>query len=206
MAKKNNDYFELIKKQSSYCVDASNLLKEILEKFDSSKVDIYRLQMHEIEHVADDIHHDILNKLSTEFITPIDQEDILRLVQIIDDITDALDEVILDIYMYQIDNIPNAAFVMSQAVNRCVTALCEATVELKNFKKPDALRKKLVQVNDIEAEADEIYAEAVHELFESTCDMKVLLGNKAIYESLENCCDLCEHAADLIEQVIIKNT
>ena len=31
-------------------------------------------------------------------------------------------------------------------------------------------------------------------------------GSKAIYESLENCCDLCEHASDVIEQIIIKNT
>lgn len=57
------------------------------------------MQMHDIEHRADEIHHDILKKLSTEFITPIEQEDILCLVQIIDDITDALDEVILDVYI-----------------------------------------------------------------------------------------------------------
>ena len=28
----------------------------------------------------------------------------------------------------------------------------------------------------------------------------------AVYECLENCCDLCEHAADVIDQIIIKNT
>ena len=35
---------------------------------------------------------------------------------------------------------------------------------------------------------------------------KTLLGTKAVYEGLESCCDLCEHVADVIEQVIIKNT
>lgn len=206
MAKKNNDYFELIKKQTAYCVEASNLLEEILCKFNADSVNAYRAQMHEIEHIADEVHHDILNKLSTEFITPIDQEDILLLVQIIDDITDALDEVILDIYMYRMEEIPEKTAELSKVVNKCVSALYEAMEELKNFKKPEALRTKLVKVNDIEVEADEIYAEAIYKLFGSTTDVKTLLGGKEIYEGLENCCDLCEHAADVIEQVIIKNT
>ncbi len=206
MAKKNNDYFELIKHQVSYCVEASNLLEEILCGFDSSRIQEYRSKMHELEHTADEVHHDILNRLSTEFITPIDQEDVLRLVQIIDDITDALDEVILDIYMYHIDQIPKKTEELSQIVNRCVCALQEATDELKNFKKPETLRSKLVKVNDIECEADAVYTAAIYKLFDETTDIKTLLGGKAIYEGLESCCDLCEHAADIIEQVIIKNT
>ncbi len=205
MAKKTNNYFDLIKKQTSYCVEASNLLEEILCKFNAD-INAYRSQMHEIEHTADEIHHDILNKLSTEFITPIDQEDILRLVQIIDDITDALDEVILDIYMYRIEAIPERTAELSKIVNRCVSALYEATDELKNFKKPELLRTKLVSVNDIEGEADEVYNDAIYKLFGSSADVKTLIGSREIYEGLENCCDLCEHAADVIEQVIIKNT
>lgn len=206
MAKKNNNYFELIKNQTSYCVRASNLLEEILCDFNADSINAYRSQMHEIEHAADGIHHDILNKLSTEFITPIDQEDILRLVQIIDDITDALDEVILDIYMYCIHEIPEKTAELSKLVNKCVNALFEATEELKSFKKPDVLRTKLVKVNDIEGEADEIYIDAIYKLFSSETEAKTVLGYKAVYESLENCCDLCEHAADIIEQVVVKNT
>lgn len=206
MAKKNNDYFELIKNQTSCCVEASNLLEEILCKFNAGSINTYREQMHGIEHRADGIHHDILNKLSTEFITPIDQEDILRLVQIIDDITDALDEVILDIYMYHIDVIPDETAELSTIVNRCVTALDEAAVELKNYKKRDSLHALLIKVNDIETEADKIYIEAIHKLFGSAADSKTLIGSKSVYEGLEHCCDLCEHAADVIEQIIIKNT
>lgn len=206
MAKKNNNYFELIKNQSAKCVEASNLLEEILCKFNPESVNAYRAEMHAVENAADNIHHDILDKLSTEFITPIDQEDILRLVQIIDDITDALDEVILDVYMYHVDVIPEKTAELSKIVNRCVKALYAAAAELKSFKKPDSLRGLLVKVNDIEIEADNVYTEAIYRLFATAADGKTLLGAKAIYEGLENCCDLCEHAADVIEQVIIKNT
>lgn len=204
--KKNNDYFELMKKQTTYCVEASNLLEEILSSFSPDSITLYREQMHEIEHNADTIHHDILDKLSTEFITPIDQEDILHLVQIFDDITDALDEVILDIYMYHIDTIPTGTVELSKVVNKCVKALDEAVAELKNFKKREPLRSLLIKVNEIETEADDVYNEAIHNLFGSDVDVKTLLGAKEIFEGLESCCDLCEHASDIISQVIIKNT
>lgn len=206
MAKKRNDYFELIKKQSTFCIEASELLVAIINDFHADRVDEYRVKMHDIEHRADEVHHDILKKLSTEFITPIDQEDILRLVQIVDDITDALDEVILDIYMYHIDIVPDLAAEMSDIVDRCVKTLHEAAAELKNFKKPDALRQLLVKVNDVEIEADRVYVDVIRTLFGSNLDDRKLLGAKAVYEGLENCCDLCEHAADVIEQIIIKNT
>lgn len=206
MAKKQNDYFQLIQKQSAYCVEASDFLEEIFCAFNVDKVGDYRMQMHEIEHRADELHHDIVKKLSTEFITPIDQEDILRLVQIVDDITDSLDEVILDIYMYRIDIISGRMTDLSRVVNRCVKALHEVTEELKNFKKPDKLRQLLIKVNDIEFEADRVYIDSIYELFGSNIDGKALFGAKAVYEGLENCCDMCEHAANVIEQVIIKNT
>lgn len=206
MAKIKNDYFELVKQQTAFCVRASELLEEILCSYSASTLPAQRERMHEIENEADTLHHDILARLSAEFITPIDQEDILRLVQIIDDITDAIDEVVLDFYMYHIDTMPSFAPQMSREVNRCVKALYAATDELKNFKKPDDLRKQLVEVNTIEGEADGVYFDALHSLFGNTNDAKALIGGKAVYQSLENCCDLCEHAADVIEQIIIKNT
>jgi len=121
-------------------------------------------------------------------------------------ITDALDEVVMEFYMYRIDRIPEKAAELSKIVNRCVNALHEAAGELRNFKKPTALRAHVIKVNDIEMEADTVYMEAIYDLFGSSADVKTLMGARAVYESLESCCDLCEHATDVIEQVIIKNT
>ncbi len=207
MAKKNkNDYFKLIEEQLSYCVEASNLLEEILETYSPDTILGQKEKMHEIENKADELHHDINTRLSVEFITPIDQDDILRLVQIVDDVTDSIDEVVLDLYTYNVIDMPPDAMPLAKIVGRCVTALYNAAKELKNFKKPDTLRKLLVEVNSIESEADSCHAEAIHNLFVGCQNTKKLIGNHAIYDSLENCCDLCEHAADVIEQIIIKNT
>ena len=206
MAKKKNDYFEMMTKQTGYCVKAAKLLEEMLCKFSAGDIPKIREEIHEIEHKADKMHHKILTKLSAEFITPIDQEDILRLVQIIDDVTDALDEVVLSFYMYNVHELPKNADKFSKVVTRCVSKLLDVISELKNFKKAAKLKDLLVEVNSIEGEADEIYTEAIHNLFSKNTDAKTLIANKEIYEGLENCCDLCEYAADVIEQIIIKNT
>ncbi len=207
MAKsKKNDYFKLAEEQVLFCVKASDLLEQIICSFDSENIEVQRAQMHEIENQADELHHDILNRLTAEFITPIDQEDILGLVQIIDDVTDALDEVVLDFYMYNVTALPDGTAEMSKLVNKCVKALYEATKELKNFKKPEKLRSLLVEVNHVESAADAHYTESIRKLFTSDHGAKDLIAGKAIFESLENCCDLCEHAADVVEQIIIKNT
>ena len=206
MAKIKNDYFKLIEQQVGCCVEAANLLEEILCDYSEEKIPAQKQHMHEIEHRGDTLHHEILTKLSTEFITPIDQEDILRLVQIIDDVTDAIDEVVLEFYMYHVSEVPEAAPTMANIVRRCVTALYLAVKELKNFKKPEKLRQELVKVNDIESEGDDFYIEAVHKLFGADISGKKLYGILAVYDCLENCYDLCENASEIIEQIVIKNT
>lgn len=206
MSKHKNDYFKLAEQQVEYCVKAAEFLEEILCKYSAESLSVQRDKMHEIEHDADEIHHDILTCLSAEFITPIDQEDILSLIQIIDDVTDALDEVVLECYMFHVNDLPVGVPEFSNIVCRCVKALYEAVKELKNFKKSKTLRSMLVDVNTIEGEADTAYAELIHSLFSKETESKKLIGNKAICDCLEECCDLCEHAADIIYQIIIKNS
>lgn len=206
MAKNRNDYFKLVEEQIKCCVEASELLVEIIGNYSLESIGEERERMHAIENKADELHHDILTKLTAEFITPIDQEDIVQLVQIVDDVTDALDEVVLELYMFHIDSVPQYAVKISKIVSRCVKALSEAVDELKNFKKPEKLRKLLVDVNTIEGEADNAYVEAIHNLFATETDSKKLITFKSVYECLENCCDICEHASDVVEQIIMKNT
>ncbi len=207
MAKNKNDYFKLAQDQAEYTVKAANLLKDIVCDYDNVEIAKKREEMHELEHEADRQQHETLTKLSREFITPIDQEDILQLIQSIDDVSDAIDEVGLQLYMFNITSMPKYANEMANLVLECVNGMYAALKELKNFKKPEKLRSLIVEINSIEGKGDAIYVEAIHNLFVSDdVDYKKLLANRAIYESLEECCDLCEACANIMELIIIKNT
>ena len=204
--KQKNDYFKMMEKQVAYSLKAANLLSELLVVYKPEDADQHRVQMHKIEHDADEIRHDALNRLSREFITPIERDDILQLVQIIDDVTDAVEDVAIDLYMYNVQALPPEALQMSKLVKRCVTALEKSIKELHNFKRSSTLKPLLVEVNDIESEADQAYLEAVRSLFTTEQTPLTRFGIKAIYDALESCCDFCERAADVIENVVMKNT
>lgn len=206
MAKKTNEYFLLIEQQAAICVEAAALLENILTEYSAAGMAVRRVEMHAVEHRADGICHDIRNRLSAAFITPIDQEDILHLAQLLDDVTDALDEVALECYMFRLAELPAGAPAFAGLTRRCVGKLCEAAIELRNFRSSGRLRALLAEVNTLEEQADDAYATAIHDLFAEDAAPRTLIAGKAIFDCMEACCDLCGHAADVMDQIIIKNT
>ena len=206
MAKKTNEYFLLIEQQAAICVEAAALLENILTEDSAAGMAVRRVEMHAVERRADGICHDIRNRLSAAFITPIDQEDILHLAQLLDDVTDALDEVALECYMFRLAELPAGAPAFAGLTHRCVGKLCEAAIELRNFRSSGRLRALLAEVNTLEEQADDAYATAIHDLFAEDAAPRTLIAGKAIFDCMEACCDLCGHAADVMDQIIIKNT
>lgn len=206
MAKKTNEYFLLIEQQAAICVEAAALLENILTEYSAAGMAVRRVEMHAVERRADGICHDIRNRLSAAFITPIDQEDILHLAQLLDDVTDALDEVALECYMFRLAELPAGAPAFAGLTRRCVGKLCEAAIELRNFRSSGRLRALLAEVNTLEERADDAYATAIHDLFAEDAAPRTLIAGKAIFDCMEACCDLCGHAADVMDQIIIKNT
>ena len=206
MAKKTNEYFLLVEQQAAICVEAAALLENILTEYSAAGMAVRRVEMHAVERRADGICHDIRNRLSAAFITPIDQEDILHLAQLLDDVTDALDEVALECYMFRLAELPAGAPAFAGLTRRCVGKLCEAAIELRNFRSSGRLRALLAEVNTLEEQADDAYATAIHDLFAEDAAPRTLIAGKAIFDCMEACCDLCGHAADVMYQIIIKNT
>lgn len=206
MEKKTNEYFLLIEQQAAICVEAAALLENILTEYSAAGMAVRRVEMHAVERRADGICHDIRNRLSAAFITPIDQEDILHLAQLLDDVTDALDEVALECYMFRLAELPAGAPAFAGLTRRCVGKLCEAAIELRNFRSSGRLRALLAEVNTLEEQADDAYATAIHDLFAEDAAPRTLIAGKAIFDCMEACCDLCGHAADVMDQILIKNT
>jgi uncharacterized protein Yka (UPF0111/DUF47 family) len=62
-----------------------------------------------------------------------------------------------------------------------------------------------VEVHRLENEGDRISREAIASLFESGIDPMVVIRWKDIFERLENAIDATEHAADILEGIVIKN-
>ena len=200
------DYFEYFKEISILACKQAQYLSETLENYDHDSLPERMKYMHSIEHEADIKKSEMITELIKEFLPPIDRDDIVSLSELYDNVCDTIDEVLLEFYMHDIKECTPEAKVISKKIVEICLQLHELSENLKGFKKPDTLIEKVIQVNDIEDEGDKLYTSVMHELFSKCDDSKTLLCWSNIYACLEECFDACEHAADLIRNVIIKNS
>ena len=106
MSKKQDDYyFDNFMKCAEYSCKAAYLLKEILTEFQPEEISKKMEEIHEIERQADTQRHEITDKLAKAFITPIEREDIIALSHHIDDVTDKIEEVLIRVYINNVQEL-----------------------------------------------------------------------------------------------------
>lgn len=207
MAKKdNNYYFDAFAKGISYANDAAVFLQNCFENYNVTNIRERLDEMHKIEHTADGVKHEMMERLMKEFLPPIEREDIVELAHTIDEVTDAIEDVMLKIYMYNVTEIRSDVKEFAALITRCCAALMIVSQELYNYRKSTLLMPKIAEVNSLEEEGDRLFAEATHRLYTEETDPVTILVWTNIYDRLEKCCDSCEKVMDIVELVITKNS
>ncbi len=210
MAKKNAfDYFDAFEKVSALAVDEANVLIETVESFSANAdVDSLIMRVHQLENRGDEINHAVFQNTAIEFITPIEREDIVTLAHALDTVLDEIEDVVFRFYMFNVREVPDKAIRFAQIIKEAAIELDKAMAKLKGFKKHSQdLHALLVKVNDYEEEGDRLYMDAIRELFtRSDTDSVDVLRWMEIYRHMERCCDACEHAADAVSMVLLKNS
>lgn len=205
MAKKNI-YFDAFVKQTEIACQAAEYLKNALTDFQPETLHAKRAHMHEIENRADEEKHEAMNKLAKEFVTPIEREDIVRLLDEIDEVVDLVEDVLIRIYMYNIKVILPEALHFVDVIQRSCEALLVAAKEFPNFQKSATLQQAIIDINTMEEEGDAIYIDAMRALFKGEKDPIQVIAWSETFDRLEDCCDACEHVADIMESVVMKNS
>lgn len=206
MAKKHSPYFDDFITMVNFSVQAAEYLQTVLNDYDPATLAERREAMHEIEHAEDEVKHNMMHRLTKEFVTPIDREDIIQLANELDDVTDKIDDILIRMYMYNIKEMRPAALAFADVILNCCRALQKAMVEFPNFHKSQTLLQSIINVNTMEEDGDAIYIDAVRELYEKAGNAVEVAAWSELFDRLEDCCDSCEHVADLMEIVVMKNS
>lgn len=164
----------------------------------------YLRLIEKIEHIGDEITHEIFKELGSNFITPFDREDIHRLVTAIDDIIDYIHGSSKRIELYKLTEFDSDIIKLADLIQQTTDELRRAVLELKNMKKMRDITACLVRINSIENHADDIFDHAVAGLFEKETDAVRIIKVKEILQGLETATDKCEDAANVIESIMIK--
>ena len=206
MAKKTDRfYYDNFIESAAISCEAAKLLREVLADFSVETLPERREQLHEIEHCGDDKRHELTSALVTAFITPLERSDIIDLSQTIDDVTDAVEDILIRIYMSNVTAVRPDAIEFAALVIECCEAMQKLLEELPNFKKSKTLEDLIVEINRLEELGDDLYVRCMRELHTTDTDPIDIIAWREIYDFFEKCCDACEHVADIVEGIAIGN-
>jgi hypothetical protein len=178
-----------------------------LEEFigDFRDVPLKAKQIKDTEHEGDVITHNTIELLNRTFITPLDREDIHKLISSLDDILDYIEACAARLDLFKVGKTNDEAKLLVGILVKTVKEVEQAVFKLRHLKGADSLMKNCIEVNRLENEGDNVCRMAVAKLFEGeTHPLEVIKWNE-IYETLENAIDRCEDVANVLEGIVLKN-
>ena len=194
------DYFE---RASSNLLEGARLLQTLLD--DYQNVEEMVGQITEIEHRGDFIVHEVTDLLPRTLITPIDADDIQRLVSSVDDALDAVYAVAQRLLIYQINDIRKPAKRLAHLIVESAQELDAAIKGLRDKRQFNQVRERIVQINTLENNGDRVLYDGLTALVSHREDIFDFIRWKEIYELLEATTDRIEDAGDVIQRVMIAN-
>jgi len=200
---RETSFFDFFERHAALTVEGA---KEFLSLVTTAaNIEPKTRRIKEIEHETDVITHQCVEALHKTFITPIERDDIHRLITKMDDVMDWVEAAADRIQLYGIQKMTPELKDLADTLVRATEEVQQAIKCLRDMRNAEQILKKCVDINRLENEADTILRSAVARLFREEKDPIEVIKWKEIYESLENATDRCEDVANILEGVVLEH-
>lgn len=197
---RDEKFFELFEQQAGHIVSASRVLEELTLDYPSAPAKVQ--QIRDLEHAGDALTHEMVRRLNTTFVTPIDREDIYALANRLDDVLDLIDAVADRLALYKIKVPTDGCIAMAKIIVKTAEATDRAVHCLRTLS--PLYHKHAIEVNRLENEADRLLRDELAALFEGNTDPIEIIKWKELYETMESVTDRCEDVVNVIEGITLK--
>lgn len=198
---RDRTFFDLFIQAGQNSLHAARLLDEMMNTWPDSGG--LSRSIVEAEQEGDRITHEIIKRLNSTFVTPIDREDIYGLATQMDDIVDFTEEAADFLGLYKIE----APMEQAQALTKVLVGSCEQlAMGLEGLPTFKDLDKYWIEIHRLENDGDRISRDAVASLFSNGIDPMVVIRWKDMFAVLEEAIDATETAAQILEGIVIKNS
>lgn len=201
---KEEKFFDMIHEQASNVVDGAKEFENLISNYNklgySEKTALIK-KIKSIEDKGDSLTHNIIGILDKTFITPIDKEDIHKIVTLLDDIIDLILETSQNLIIFKINRINTYAKGLMGIVLELAIKIEQGILKVRELKN---MHQFYVDVHTLENKGDDLYHEALARLFDKK-DAIEIIKYKNIYEFLEYTIDKCEDVANVIESIVVKH-
>jgi uncharacterized protein Yka (UPF0111/DUF47 family) len=200
-APKDRAFFDLFEESANNVLRAAELLDEMLHSYPEQAQLARAILLCEQE--GDRITYDIIQRLNSTFVTPIDRDDILNLASGLDDVVDLTEEVADYLGLYRIEAPMEQAQRQAHILMEACRQISEAMPRLRGFRDVSHFT---TEIHRLETDGDRVTREAVASLFDTGIDPMVVIRWKDIFERLEDAVDATEHIANLLANIVDKNS
>jgi uncharacterized protein Yka (UPF0111/DUF47 family) len=198
---RTTEFYELFARAGENALDAARHADIRFREYPNASVT--QADVKAIETNGDQITHDLINLLNTQYVTPFDREDIYELATALDDVVDLIEEASDLLELYGIDQVARPALEQCRIIVAAVERLDSALRGLRDIK---GVQADLVRLKEFEDEGDRVVRDAIAELFrDRRIDPLVVIRWKDVYDALENALDAAESAANVIGNIVVKN-
>ena len=196
-------FFDLFNQHAELCVKGAKEMVGLMTNFDDLENRVHAIES--IEKQADKITYTTVDLLHKTFITPLDRDDIHKLITRMDDILDLMEDAAQTVSLYALHEVTLEAKRLAELVLACCDKVKEAVALLHNMDNSREIVKICEEIDRLESDADHVMRAAMSKLFRDEPDVRNLIKMKAIYEILETVTDRCEDVANIIEGIIVEN-
>jgi uncharacterized protein len=197
---KEEDFFLLFHRQAVLAHEGCDALHQMMQSFD--RLEERARELKDIEHRADEVTHELYERLNRTFITPLEREDIHALASGLDDVVDAVEAIASRLVLFGIKSSTPEAIRLTSILKSCGSQIEQAVDNLKNMSN---LSGFTIEIHRLENEADAISRQVVADLFSGRHEILDVMRWKEIYGRLESAADQCEDVANAIESIVIKS-
>jgi predicted phosphate transport protein (TIGR00153 family) len=204
---RDESFFDEFQKQGNKTVEGCQVFVDMLKAAQGiADVQAAAKRISDIEHECDHITHAVVAKLHTTFITPLDRNDIYRLITKMDDIMDYIEAAAERMSLYELSVVTQDVTALADVLLQSTQRVSEAVSSFRDLKRPQSILDKCIEINRLENVADSIFRTSLARLFREEKDPITIMKWKEVFELLETATDRCEDVANIIEGVVLENS
>lgn len=207
---KNLEFFDCFEKAAANSLKAAELLEKFSKTSGGHGKELL-IAVGQAEHDGDHITHETLERLEKTYITPIDRDDIHRLITKIDDVVDTIEAITQRMMSYKIDACRPDFQRQCELLVKAARSMVDAVSGLRHLKDRRRANNEIriehliIAVHEAEEEADAIHHGFLGELFECGLDAFQVIKWKELYELVEQAVDYCDDVANILHGIVLKN-
>ncbi|MES2508569.1 MAG: DUF47 domain-containing protein [Pseudomonadota bacterium] len=207
---REGNFFEMFNQHAERIVEAAQAFSKMVANYsDIEKREAFNREVDNAERAADRITHDVNRALHKTFITPIDREQIHKLINTMDDVADLIQDSAETMALYDVRHMTDDIVRLTDLSVKCCERLKDAVALIGKVSEPataEAALKTCEEIDKLESDADRVMRSAMSRLFREEPDVREVIKLKAVYELLETITDKCEDVANLIEGIVLENS